>query len=204
MKNIEDLKESARQLKERGLESGEIADELNISRATANWLLTHTEERKGTPPGDIHLDWSPVGSSSRRLTYISKALADLLHEECTREPDAVVGIAKAGVPIATLVAQEFESDLIEYTPRKQKWSDGDEDMDDLSGSLSRNFSDVEDRDVVIVDDVVTTGTTMKEAIKFVDDNGGNPLTAAVVANKTEKQVFNGVKVGSLIHVVRVD
>lgn len=202
MKNIDDLIDSARELKERGLKSGEIADELNVSRETANWLLTHAQDEDKAPPADIHLDWSQLGKSSRRLAYVSWAMADLVREDAEEEPEVVVGIAKAGVPLATYVAEEFDSMLAEYTPRKQKWSD--EDYDDLKGSFSRNFADVEGKRCVLIDDVVTTGRTMTEAIRFVDDNGGKPVSAAVFANKSDEHSIDGVHVNSLVHVVRVE
>ncbi|MFP4188386.1 MAG: orotate phosphoribosyltransferase-like protein [Halobacteria archaeon] len=205
MKKVDDLMESARELKERGLKSGEIADELNVSRETANWLLTHSpaEADDGDEaPGDIHLDWSAIGGSSRRLSHVAAAMKDLIEEDLAGEPDVVVGIAKAGVPLATLVADEFDARLAEYTPRKQKW--GDDDYDDLSGSFSRNFADVQDARCVVVDDVVTTGRTMTEAVRFVEENGGTPVSAAVLANKAGKTSIDGVEVNSLVGVVRLE
>lgn len=201
MKNIDDLIDNARELKTRGLKSGEIADELNVSRETANWLLTHGDEEE-KPPADIHLDWSALGSSSRRLSLISKALTDLLRDDLQEDPDVVVGIVKAGMPLATLVADEFDAALAEYTPRKQKWS-GD-DYDDLSGSFSRNFAEVEGSDCVLVDDVVTSGRTMTEAVRFVEENDGDPVSAAVLANKSGEDSIDGVRVHSLLNVVRVE
>jgi len=203
MKKVDDLTESARDLKERGLKSGEIADELNVSRETANWLLTHSDE-SDAPPGDIHLDWSQVGNDARRLSLVSAAMSDLIAEDVDDEPDVIVGIAKAGMPIATLVAQEFGARLAEYTPRKQKWSDEEDDFDELSGSFSRNFADVEGQLCVLVDDVVTSGRTMTEAVRFVDEKGGTPASACVLANKSGKEAIDGVQVNSLLGVTRVE
>jgi orotate phosphoribosyltransferase len=207
MKKVDDLTESARELKERGLKSGEIADELNVSRETANWLLTHSSadaDEGGDAPGDIHLDWSPIGASSKRLSLIAAAMKNLIEEDLNEEPEVVVGIAKAGVPLATLVAEEFDARLAEYTPRKQKWSDGDDDYEELSGSFSRNFADVQDARCVVVDDVVTSGKTMTEAVRFVEEKGGKPISAAVLANKSGKSSIDGVEVNSLVGVVRVE
>ena len=203
MKKVDDLMESARELKERGLKSGEIADELNVSRETANWLLTHSPtDEQDEAPGDIHLDWSAVGRSSYRLSLVAASMKDLIDEDLKEEPDVVVGIAKAGVPIATFVAREFDARLAEYTPRKQKW--GDDDYDELSGSFSRNFAEVEDERCVVVDDVVTSGRTMTEAVRFVDEKGGDPVGAAVLANKSEMSKIDGVEIKSLLGVIRVE
>jgi orotate phosphoribosyltransferase len=204
MKKVDDLMESARELKERGLKSGEIADELNVSRETADWLLTHSPtDEQDEAPGDIHLDWSQIGRSSYRLSLVAAAMKDLIDEGLGERPDVVVGIAKAGVPIATLVAQEFDARLAEYTPRKQKWEEED-DYDDLSGSFSRNFAEIEGGRCVVVDDIITSGRTMTEAVRFVDEKGGTPVGAAVLANKSDKSDIDGVEVKSLVGVIRVE
>ena len=51
MKDLNDLISNAQELHEKGLRSGEIADELNISRDTATWLLTRSETSRGPAAG---------------------------------------------------------------------------------------------------------------------------------------------------------
>jgi len=166
-------------------------------------LLPRTLE-EDAPPGDIHLDWSAVGGDGYRLSLVSEAMADLIAEDMDETPEVVVGIAKAGVPLATLVAGTFDARLGEYTPRKQKMQEDGDEYDDLSGSFSRNFADVEGELCVIVDDVVTSGRTMTEAIRFVNERGGTPASACVLANKSGKSAIDGVRVNSLLGVVRVE
>ena len=212
MKNVDDLIASAAELAERGLSKGEIADELNVSRETASWLV----ERSGassTPdlsaddkttdsggPYDIHVDWSALGRDSTRLTYLGQAMADLLSKE-GEEVDLTVGIEKAGVPIATVVSRELDTDLGAYAPRKHQWEEGD--IEDLGGSFSRNFAQIRNRDCYIVDDTITSGTTMQETIEAVREEGGNPVACAVVVDKQGVEQVDGVPVHSLINVVRV-
>jgi len=85
MKNVDDLIDSAAELAEHGLSKGEIADELNVSRETASWLVeraggnhTDTETAATTSTADIHVDWSALGRDSTRLRYAASAMADLL------------------------------------------------------------------------------------------------------------------------------
>jgi len=75
MKNVDDLIESAAELADRGLSKGSIADELNVSRETASWLVERsgasaTERESATDdpsgPHDIHVDWSAIGPSTGR------------------------------------------------------------------------------------------------------------------------------------------
>jgi Orotate phosphoribosyltransferase homologs len=86
MKNVDDLIEDASELAARGLSKGEIADELNVSRETASWLVDRgdSETTRGIDPvasaepetHDIHVDWSAIGRDSERLGYVARAMAD--------------------------------------------------------------------------------------------------------------------------------
>jgi orotate phosphoribosyltransferase len=206
MKNIDGLIESARELSERGFAMGEIADELNVSRETATWLV----ERSGEPtpssaepaagPHDIHVDWSALGRDSARLTYAGKAMADLLSKQ-GEAVDLTVGIEKAGAPLATVVARELDTDIAAYAPRKHQWEEGD--IEDLQGTFSQNFADIRDRECYVVDDTITSGTTMRETIDGITDRGGEPVACVVLVDKHGIEEIDGVPVYSLIQAIRV-
>jgi orotate phosphoribosyltransferase len=215
MKNVDDLIASAAELAERGLSKGEIADELNVSRETASWLVersgatsepgggdrtAETDAEDDGSPDDIHVDWSAIGRDSRRLSSVGRTLADLMAGD-DREVDLTVGIEKAGVPLATVVASELDTDLAAYAPRKHQWEEGD--IEDYGGSFSRNFAQVRNRDCYIVDDTITSGTTMGETIEAVREEGGNPVACVVLVDKQGVDEVKGVPVDSLINVVRV-
>jgi len=203
VKNVDDLIASAGQLADRGLSRGEISDELNVSRETASWLVersdvgqTEPDDDAPTPggPDDIHVDWSTVGRDSTRLGHVGSAMADLLSKQG-------VGVEKAGVPLATAVARDIDTDLATYTPAKHQWEEGD--MTDLGGSFSRNFASIRGRDCYLVDDTITSGTTMRETVEAVRAEGGNPVACCVVVDKQGVESVDGVPVYSLITVVRV-
>jgi orotate phosphoribosyltransferase len=202
MKNVDDLIEEARSLADRGFSKGEIADELNVSRQTASWLVDRAGatpvERGG--PGDIHVDWSAVGRDSARLGHVSAALADLLSKK-GEDVDLTVGVEKAGGPLATTVATELDTDLATYTPRKHQWEEGN--IENLEGGFSRNFAEVRERDCYIVDDTITSGTTIQEAIDAVRSRGGEPVACGVLADKRGLDEVDGVPVYSLLQVIRV-
>jgi orotate phosphoribosyltransferase len=207
MKNVDDLIENATALAQKGLSKGEIADELNVSRETARWLVERggaaPDDDRPEPsrdPDDVHVDWSAVGTDSDRLGFVGRAMADVLRDE-SGVPSVAVGIEKAGVPLATTVARDMECDLATYTPRKHQWNEGD--IEDLGGSFSRNFASVEDRDCVVVDDTVTSGTTLTETITAVKERGGTPTACAVLVDKQGVDEVEGVPVYSLLQVIRV-
>ena len=206
MKNVDDLIDSAAELAERGLSKGEIADELNVSRETASWLVERGGGSEGaetagtTASADIHVDWSALGRDSTRLGYAASAMADLLAKQ-GEAVDLTVGIEKAGAPLATAVADRLDTDLGTYAPAKHQWEEGD--IDEQGGGFSRNFAAIRDRDCYVVDDTITSGTTMTETIEAVRDHGGNPVACAVLTDKRGVEEIEGVPVYSLVQVLRV-
>ncbi|WP_144901474.1 transcriptional regulator GfcR [Halobellus captivus] len=214
MKNVDDLIASAAELAERGLSKGEIADELNVSRETASWLVERsgTDNHEPAPepverdsdgrsgPHDIHVDWSAVGRDSKRLRHVARAMADLLMKQ-GEEVDLTIGIEKAGAPLATVVSTELDTDLGSYAPAKHQWEEGD--IEELGGSFSRNFAQIRDRECYVVDDTITSGTTMRETIESIREEGGDPVACVVIVDKQGIDELEGVPVYSLIDVVRV-
>lgn len=204
MKNIDDLMRSAVELAERGLSKGEIADELNVSRETASWLIDRSEASPGMTSGldgpeDIHVDWNAIGRSSDRLSHVCAAMADLLPDR--ESVDLTVGIEKAGVPLATTISQQLDTELGTYAPRKHQWNDND--MEDLDGAFSRNFAQMEGKQCYVVDDTITTGTTMTESIESIRAEGAEPVACVVLVDKKGTDEIAGVPVHSLVQVIRV-
>jgi orotate phosphoribosyltransferase len=208
MKNVDDLIEGAEQLSERGFSKGEIADELNVSRETASWLVERSGRTPATTQGpeptggphDIHVDWSALGRDSARLSYAGMAMADLLSKQ-GESVDLTVGIEKAGAPLATVVARELDTDIAAYAPRKHQWEEGD--IEELRGTFSRNFADIRDRECYVVDDTITSGTTMRETIDAITERGGQPVACVVLVDKQGVDELRGVPVYSLIQAIRV-
>jgi orotate phosphoribosyltransferase len=212
MKNVDDLIAGAAELAERGLSKGEIADELNVSRETASWLVERsgsatsrvepTETRSTGGPHDIHVDWSAIGRDSARLSYAGAAMADLLSKQ-GEDVDLTIGIEKAGAPLATTVARELDTDLGAYAPRKHQWNEGDIEDLESGGTFSRNFATIRERECYVVDDTITSGTTMRETIEAIREEGGEPVAACVLVDKQGTDELVGVPIYSLLQVLRV-
>jgi len=194
MKDLNDLIRKAVELREKGLRSGEIADELNVSRETATWLLTRSKTSQEPAPKDIYVNWSEIGENSERLRYIALALVDMILE--TGDPQVVAGIALSGLPLATLVADEIGADLAVFVPQKQRDSEGEQ----AKGSFSQNFADVAGKSCAIVDDVITTGSTATEIVEVINEAKGSPLAVAVLINKKGIRDVKGVPIRSLVRV----
>ena len=206
MRNVNDLIEKAIELRNRGLRSGEIADELNISRETATWLLTRAKkEGAAAAPKDIFVDWSMIGKSSSRLMLMATCIADMVEEtlnELDTNVDAVVGVALSGVPLANIVAYQYGVELAVVHPGKHRAEEGKEAKESRA-TLSENYSGVRGKRCVIIDDVITTGGTIEETVKLIQDEGGEAVAAAVIIDKKGVDSINSVPVRSLIKVGRV-
>jgi len=197
MGRIDELREKAATLREKGLSVGQIADELNVSKETVTWLLTRPKEEMGAPK-DVSVDWSAIGESACRLNMISNALCDLLQDRLLDDyydVEVVVGISLSGVPLGALVADELGCELAVYTPKKQF-----EPAKHIEGAFSRNFADVRSKSCVVVDDVITTGTTMEDTVKDLKSVGAKPLAIAVMVDKRGLDTVRGVPVLSLLKI----
>ena len=195
----------AKELREHGFTTGEIADELNVSMDTARWLtLQKAEEVKTEAPVDFAINWKSIGGNSTRLSYVSGALSDiaLTHGEA----EVVCGIAVSGIPFATEMTEFLEdmtgvdTSLAIFHPNKHR---KDNDQTEDEGTISTNFGSVEGKKVVIVDDVITSGKTAKEVIHTVKDLGGQPTCVTVLIDKAGLSEIEGVPVESLIKVSRL-
>ena len=201
MKNIRDLIQKALELQQSGLAEGQIADELNVSRETATWLLAHSPKGDITQaPKDIYVNWSNIGRSSRRLRLMSSALCDLVFESLENSDtniEVVVGVALSGVPMASMIAEELGVELSVF--QSSKHSSGGS-----GGMLSQNFSTVSGKKCIIVDDVVTTGSTINEVISILKSNKAIPTAIGVLIDKKGFDSIEGIPVCSLFRVSRVD
>jgi orotate phosphoribosyltransferase len=184
MKEIESLTKKALKYKESGLTDYEIAEELNVSKETAIWLLNKGKEKK--PIGDVKIGWRSIGVYPSRIGFISDALCDIILEEC-EQIDTIVGIAINGIPFAAFVADKLGVELTVFRPHHEK-----------VGAFSSNYASVNGKNVVIVDDVVGTGETFRGAIKAIKENKGKPILCIAIINKRTQNSISNVPLRALI------
>lgn len=200
----EKLIQKAQELRQHGFTTGEIADELNVSMDTARWLTLQKAEEKTEAPVDFAINWNSIGGNSTRLSYVSGALSDMALSH--GDADVVCGIAVSGIPFATVMAEFIEemsgvdASLAIFHPNKHR---KDNDASDDEGTISTNFGSVEGKKVIIVDDVITSGKTVKEVIHTVKDLGGEPTCVTVLIDKAGLSEIEDVPIESLIKVSRL-
>jgi len=189
MKSVEELARRARELKEKGLNTKEIATELHLSTNTIEWLLTKGLEEEA--PKDVKIGWRSIGIYPYRISKIAEIMSDIILEEMEKrqfDVDSIVGILINGIPFATFIAEELNVEMIIYRPHPK--------MEE--GAFSSNYAHIEGKKVVIVDDVLSTGETMKKAIEDIRRAGGEPVLCVVLVNKTPWDEIDGVPLRGLI------
>ncbi len=202
MSSLDDLIGRAKMLLAEGHSPGQIADELSLSMETVTWLLT---QAKGTTaPKDVHIDWTAVSSHAPLLEETALMLLNRYYQ--SQEDDSagspaaevIVGIALSGIPLATIIAVQEAAQLAIYHPSKQSQSERP------TGSISGNFAPINGHRCVIVDDVITSGNTMKEVVKYLKKHNATPVAIWVIFDKRGFKDIDGVPVYSLFKISRID
>ena len=192
MVDVKELAKKALEYQEKGLNEREIGDELHLSIDTVRYLLEEGMEST-LPPTDIKIGWRTLGICGNRISMMSDILADIIMEEAENrdlDVDVVMGIAVNGVSFATYISDILGIELAIYKPPVERGKKG--------GSISGNYASVENKSVVIIDDVMSTGATAQEAIKDVKTAGGKPVLMVVIVNKSSQNEVDGVPLRGVI------
>ena len=111
-------------------------------------------------------------------------LAEMYSEkitECNVDYDVIFGPSYKGIPLAAAVATVLNQKASKKTPicfdRKEKKDHGE------GGAL---VGSVTNKKVLIIDDVLTAGTALKNSIKLIEDAGGD-ISAAIIALDRQEQ-----------------
>ena len=202
MSSLDDLIARAKVLLSEGHSPGQIADELSLSMETVTWLLTQAKGGSAAPTKDVHIDWTAVSSQAPLLDGIAQMLLNRYYtaQKDGESPaaDVIVGIALSGIPLATIISVQEAAKLAIYHPAKQNTSAHP------VGSISGNFAAIGDQRCIIVDDVITSGNTMREVIKYLKKHGAVPVAIWVIFDKRGIRDIDGVPVYSLFTISRLD
>ena len=192
MVNVKELARKALEFKEKGMSDREIGDELHLSIDTVRYLLEAGMEGN-LPPSDVKIGWRSLGVFGSRIAMMSEIMSDIVVEELTRmelEADVVLGIALNGVSFATFISEMLDLELAIYKPSAERGK--------MGGSLSGNYASVQKKKIIIIDDVLTTGSTAQEAIRDVRAAGGDPILMVVIVNKSSENEVEKVPLRGVI------
>ena len=191
--SIEGMSAKAKELKDKGQTNREIGHEMHLSQATIEWLLAKqaSDNYDGALPPDVKVGWRTIGVSGSRIHAIAEIMADVILEEQEKRAfdiDLIAGVTNNGVPLATIVSDILGVDFGMVRPSREG----------TDTNYASNYAGLEEKNAVLIDDVVSTGSTTKEVIEFIRKNKGNPILAMVLINKKADDEIEGVPLRALI------
>ena len=191
--SIEKMAAKVKELKDKGQGNREISQEMNLSQATVEWLLAKQASEKfdeALPP-DVKVGWRTIGVSGSRIQAIAEIMTDVILEEQDNlgfELDMVAGVANNGVPLATMVSDLLGVDFGVIRPSREG----------TQINYASNYAGLKGKNIVIIDDVVGSGSTAEEVIEFVRARKGVPVLAMVLINKRADNKIDDVPLRALI------
>ena len=191
--SIEKMAAKANELKEKGQSNREISQEMHLSQATVEWLLAKqaSENFDEAPPPDVKVGWRTIGVSGSRIQAIAEIMADVILEEQDNigfELDMVAGVTNNGIPLATIVSDLLGVDFGMVRPSREG----------TQINYASNYAGLKGKNVVIIDDVLSSGSTAEEVIKFIREREGVPVLAMVLINKNADNKIDDIPLRELI------
>ena len=191
--SIENMVAKAKELKDKGQTNREIGHEMHLGQPTVDWLLAKqaSENFDEAPPPDVKVGWRTIGVSGSRIQAIAEIMADVILEEQDNlgfELDMVAGVTNNGVPLATMVSDLLGVDFGVIRPSREG----------TQTNYASNYAGFKGKSIVIIDDVVSSGSTVEEVIEFVRAREGVPVLAMVLINKKADNKIDDVPLRALI------
>lgn len=189
MIDIDRLVKKVKELSGKGYSPKEISSDLHLSIDTVNWLLSGAP-RTETPPSDVKIGWRSVGVYGSRIKNMSSIIVNIIQEELKDDDyTTIMGIAINGIPYAAFISDILGKELAVYKPA----------LDPVKGGqFSSNFSGVEGKKIIIIDDVLSTGNTLRGAVEEIERIGGKVVLVCVLMNKTQKNEVSDCPLRSLL------
>ena len=190
--SVDDFRATVEELRSKGLNTQQIADEMSLSQTTIKWLSSGgvgSEDR----PDDIRVGWRSIAVKAGRIEAISYVFCDILEEEIGDDVDTIVGISINGIAFAQAIGGQLDLDLAVSRSISE----------DGGGHISEVFADVEGKRCVVVDDVLSGGTTMTKTVNNLRAAGADVKLCMVLANKSHRNEIEGVPLRGLVRVVTV-
>jgi len=133
-----------------------------------------------------YLQCARVLMNPQRAARLAAALAARIPRELRKEIDCVVSPAMGGVIIGHEMGRALEVDAL-FVERPEG-----------TFELRRGFALEPGAGVLMVEDVVTTGLSSREAIRAIEEAGGKVVAAAALVDRTAGAVDLGVPFFPLI------
>lgn len=130
---------------------------------------------------DVYLQKSLIFTDAKRTAKLCKALAAKVRAEVKEPFTAIVSTAVGGIVPGYEMGRQLGLPAF-FVERV-----------DGEFQLRRNFTLTKNQPVLIVDDIVSTGTSIKECIVAVKKAGGKPVAVAALVDRTAGKIKVGIQ-----------
>ena len=190
--SIDELRAKVEEFRSKGLNTQQIADELSLSQTTIQWLSA-SEFVAEDKPLDVKVGWRSIAVKADRIEAVSYVFCDIIEEMLGDEIDTIVGVSINGIAFAQAIASAMGLEMSVVRSIS----------DNQSGHLSEVYASVEGKRVVIIDDVYSTGNTMRKTSAALNEVGADVKLCLVLVNKSWDDDVDGIHLRALVRAATV-
>ena len=190
--SVDELRSKVEKFRERGLNTQQIADELSLSQTTVQWLSASDYE-VDEKPLDVKVGWRSIAVKGERIEAVSYIFCDIIEEMVGDEVDTIVGVSINGIAFAQAISSTLDLEMSVVRSINEE----------VGGHLSEVYASVEGKRVIIVDDVYSSGRTMKKTASDLSAAGADVKMCMVLVNKSWDDDVDGVPLRALIRAATV-
>ena len=190
--SVDELRAKAEEFRTSGLTTQQIADELSLSQTTVQWLSASDFEVDDKPL-DVKVGWRSIAVKGERIEAISYVFCDIIEEMTGDEVETIVGLSINGIAFAQSISSMMGLELSVVRSISE----------DVSGHLSQVYANVEGKKVAIIDDVYSTGTTMRKTSADLIAAGADVKLCMVFVNKSWDDEVDGIPLRALVRAATV-
>ena len=190
--SVDELRAKVEEFRLRGLNTQQIADELSLSQTTVQWLSASDFEVDDKPL-DVKVGWRSIAVKGDRIEAVSYIFCDIIDEMVGDEIDTIVGVSINGIAFAQAISSTMDLEMAVVRSINEE----------VGGHLSEVYAGIDGKRVIIIDDVYSSGTTMKKTAADLKASGADVKMCMVLVNKSWDDDVDGVPLRALIRAATV-
>ena len=190
--SVDELRAKVEEFRLSGLNTQQIADELSLSQTTVQWLSASDFEVDDKPL-DVKVGWRSIAVKGDRIEAVSYIFCDIIDEMVGDEIDTIVGVSINGIAFAQAISSTMDLEMAVVRSINEE----------VGGHLSEVYAGIDGKRVNIIDDVYSSGTTMKKTAADLKASGADVKMCMVLVNKSWDDDVDGVPLRALIRAATV-
>jgi orotate phosphoribosyltransferase len=190
--SVDELRSKVEEFRSNGLNTQQIADELSLSQTTVQWLSASDYEVEDKPL-DVKVGWRSIAVKGERIEAVSHIFCDIIDEMVGDDIDTIVGVSINGIAFAQAISSAMGLEMAVVRSINEE----------VGGHLSEVYAGIEGKRIIIVDDVYSSGTTMKKTADGLKAAGADVKMCMVLVNKSWDDDVDGVPLRALIRAATV-